>query len=129
MRSSIVRWAFIGLFITCLFPVQAGSQTTNIIGTYALYQEGDKSGKIVGYISISRQTGNDFSVGIASRTGNPAVDWQGEGKITGNGGGYYTWRFDDGKQGITTFTIDNQGNLHGQVQGSGLDWRYVARRR
>jgi hypothetical protein len=55
------------------------------------------------------------------------MDWQGNGEITGYSG-FYFWRFDDGKQGQTTFTIDKEGNLHGHVQGSGINWKYVAHR-
>lgn len=76
---------------------------------------------------ISGQQGNTFSVGIASPTGNPSVDWDGEGSIQGNTGSY-SWRFKDGKTGRTTFKMDNAGNLHGQVRGAGVSWDYMARK-
>lgn len=82
-------------------------------------------GKVEGYMRISQQDGNKFSIGIAAWTGNPVKDWQGNGEITGNSG-FYSWRFDDGKQGRTTFTIGNEGNIHGHVQGLEINWKYVA---
>lgn len=60
-------------------------------------------------------------------TGNPAYDWTGRGKVTGNSGSY-TWRFEDGKTGQTTFRVDKAGNLHGQVRGSGINWDYIGRK-
>jgi hypothetical protein len=52
--------------------------------------------------------------------------WSGEGRIDGNEG-YYNWIFADGKTGRTTFTINADGTLTGQVRGAGLDWLYLAR--
>jgi hypothetical protein len=101
--------------------------TTDLTGVYALYNSSDGSGKIEGYMRITQTGGSRFTVGIASRTGDPSLDWAGSGEVTGNGG-YYDWRFDDGKTGRTTFVVDSDGSLHGHVQGSGLNWRYVARK-
>jgi hypothetical protein len=52
--------------------------------------------------------------------------WIGTGKITGKKG-YYDWKFDDGKSGRTTFVINSDGTLSGHVNGSGIDWKYIAR--
>ncbi len=68
---------------------------------------------------IRQQIGNNSSIGISARTDDPAMDWQGKGEIAVYSG-FYTWRFDDGKQGKTTFTIDKKGNLHGHIQGPAL---------
>jgi len=125
MKSLFVRYMVVGLVAVLFFPVLAIAQ--NISGTYALYQKGNEAKGIVGYMRISQQTGNNFSIGIASQTGSPAVDWSGQGSVQGNSG-YYSWRFQDGKTGQTTFTIDNSGNLHGQVRGSGISWDYIAKR-
>jgi hypothetical protein len=127
MRSLIFKWIIAGVLSVLILPALVGSQTPNITGTYVLYREGDLFGKVVGYMRISQQNSNKFSIGIAARTGNPAMDWHGNGEINGNRG-FYSWRFDDGKQGQTDFTIDKEGNLHGHVQGPGIDWKYVARR-
>jgi hypothetical protein len=117
--------AFAGLILAFFFPTLAIAQ--DITGTYALYQKGNESRGIVGYMRISQQDGSNFSVGIASPTGNPSVDWDGQGNIQGNSG-FYSWRFKDGKTGQTTFSVDNAGNLHGQVRGSGVSWDYLARK-
>ena len=56
--------------------------------------------------------------------------WTGAGKLSTRGEGYYNWKFEDGKTGRTTFTFHGgQQRLWGHVVGSGLDGRYVARRR
>jgi hypothetical protein len=127
MKSLFLRLAVAGVVLTLLLPALAIAQPPNIIGTYALYRKGDRSGNVEGYMRITQQNGPYFSIGSAYRTGNPNVDWQGTGEVSGNAG-FYSWKFPDGKQGQTTFSIDGEGNLHGHVQGSGLDWRYVARR-
>lgn len=127
MKALFVKWMVVGVVVALFFPALASAQTRNITGNYALYQKGN-TGKVVGHMRISGQSGNKFSIGIASPTGNPANDWEGEGVIEGSGG-YYSWRFKDGKTGRTTFSIDQAGNLHGQVRGSGINWDYVARRK
>jgi hypothetical protein len=125
MRGLLGKLLIIVLAATLFIPALAGAQ--NLSGTYALYQKGNESRGVVGYMQISQQSGNNFSVGIASPTGNPAVDWQGQGNIQGNSG-FYTWRFGDGKTGQTTFSVDHAGNLHGQVRGSGINWDYLAQK-
>src|SRR5262245_20527434 len=78
-------------------------------------------------MKIWNQRGNTFQVGMANPTGLPAVDWEGRGVIEGDRG-HYDWIFGDGKVGRTTFTVDKNGHIHGQVRGSGIDWDYFGRR-
>jgi hypothetical protein len=127
MRRFYVRLVVAGVIMALMFPALALGQAPSIAGTYALYREGDLCGKVVGCMVISQQNGSRFSIGVCNRTGNPAMDWQGNGEVMGNKG-FYSWRFDDGKQGRTDFTIDYEWNLHGHVQGSGINWKYVARK-
>lgn len=51
--------------------------------------------------------------------------WVGEGQLNADSG-YYDWRFDNGSQGRTTFTVESSGCLRGHVSGSGIDWTYEA---
>jgi hypothetical protein len=97
----------------------------NLTGTYSLhYIQGSAS---VATMKIWGQVGSTFLVGAAKPTGRPELDWDGRGFIDGDRG-YYDWTFRDGKKGRTTFFIDREGNLHGQVRGAGLDWNYIGRR-
>jgi hypothetical protein len=127
MRTLFVKWMVGAILIALVLPAPAIAQAPYLVGNYALYREGDLGGKVVGYMRISSQQGNRFTIGISVPTGNPTFDWQGNGEVMGNRGSY-SWKFQDGKQGRTTFTIDKAGNLHGHVLGSGLNWQYVARR-
>ena len=43
-------------------------------------------------------------------------DWVGKGSISGDTGSY-KWKFDDGKSGNTTFTINRDGSFDGHVNG------------
>ena len=131
MRTLLVRRIVAGIVVVLVFQALSCAHTrprpVDITGNYVLYREGDLLGKVVGYMRISAQRGSQFSIGIASPTGDPTQDWKGDGVIEG-AGGYYGWVFNDGKRGRTTFRIDNSGNLHGKVRGSGINWDYVARR-
>ena len=131
MRTLLVRRIVAGIVVVLVFLTLSCAHTrprpVDITGNYALYREGNMLGKVEGYMLISQQNGNQFSIGIASPTGNPTQDWQGKGVVKG-AGGYYDWVFTDGKKGRTTFIIDKSGNLHGKVRGSGLNWDYVARK-
>ncbi|HOB51572.1 MAG TPA: hypothetical protein PK176_12625 [Acidobacteriota bacterium] len=122
-----IRGLLAGLVCVLVCPALTQGETTDLTGVYALYHADGGSGRVEGYMRITQTGDHAFTVGIAIRTGDPAMDWQGNGEVTGTQG-YYDWRFDDGKSGRTTFTIDPDGTLHGQVQGSGLNWRYVARK-
>jgi len=103
------------------------STSLDFSGTYVLYREGDLLGKVVGYMRIGEQRGNQFLIGTAYPTGDAKKDWNGSGVVAGSEG-YYDWVFTDGKKGRTTFMIDKAGNLHGKVRGSGINWDYVAQR-
>lgn len=127
MRTVFVKWMVAATLIALVLPASAIAQAPNFVGNYTLYREGDLGGKVVGYMRISSQQGNRFSIGISVPTGNPALDWQGNGELVRNSG-FYKWKFQDGKRVRTTFSIDRAGNVHGHVQGSGLNWKYVARR-
>jgi hypothetical protein len=104
------------LFAWMLFP--ASVDADNIEGTYQLYEAG--SSKAIATMTISNQSGDRFSVNGAG--------WSGSGSISG---GYYDWRFTDGKSGRTTFSISADGSINGHVQsadaGQELNWSYVAR--
>jgi len=130
MRALFVKCVSL-VFFVAVFPVFVGAQMqsrpANITGNYVLYREGDLLGNVVGHMKITAQRGTHFSIGIASPSGNPSLDWTGKGMLRG-AGGYYDWVFKDGKRGRTTFTIDQSGNIHGKVRGSGINWDYVARR-
>jgi hypothetical protein len=106
---------------------RAVQEQPNLVGTYALYRKGDATRTPIAMMAITDQKGGRFVVGIAQLTGQPAVDWEGRGTLEGSQGSY-DWVFQDGKSGRTTFTLDADGNLHGQVRGSGIDWDYVANR-
>jgi len=131
MRALFCRWMVSGIFVVFVFQVLSCAHTPqkpeDITGNYILYREGDMSGEVVGHMKISAQQGNQFTIGIASPTGNPAMDWKGNGVVKGDKG-HYDWVFTDGKKGRTTFRIDESGNLHGKVRGSGINWDYVARK-
>ena len=103
------------------------SSPLDISGNYVLYREGDLFGKVAGYMRISEQHSNQFLISIAYPTGDPAMDWKGNGVVKG-AEGYYDWVFTDGKKGRTTFRIDKTGNLHGKVRGSRINWDYEAQR-
>jgi hypothetical protein len=101
----------------------------DLVGTYALYaRDGDLTAESYTFMKISQQQGSEFVIGIAKPTGHAGMDWKGRGIINGKQG-HYDWVFPDGKTGRTTITIDADGNLCGQVRGSGIDWDYVAKRR
>ena len=103
-------------------------KAVDITGLYVLYREGDLNGKVLAKMRITNQRANSFQVGNTRRTGNPARDWQGRGFING-AEGYYDWEFKDGKRGRTIFVFDRNGNLHGQVRGTRINWDYVAQRK
>lgn len=117
----------VSLFFSMMACAPFHVKPVNISGDYVLYQEGDLSGKIAGHMRITSQQNGQFLIGIANPTGNPITDWQGKGVVEGTEG-YYDWFFNDGKWGRTIFSIDESGNIHGKVRGSGLNWDYIARR-
>mgnify|MGYP006305072067 CR=1 FL=1 len=107
---------------------QTHSNSGDISGIYLLYREGDLGGKVVASMRITTALPDGrFSIGNAVPTGNPSLDWKGTGVLEG-AGGHYSWIFNNGKRGMTTFRIDRFGNLHGKVRGPGVNWDYVARK-
>jgi hypothetical protein len=131
MRTLLVRRIVAGIVVVLVFLTLSCAHTrprpVDITGNYILYREGNMLGKVEGYMKINSKRGNQFSIGITAPTGDPAIDWKGNGVVNGDEG-YYDWVFTDGKKGRTTFRIDEEGNLHGMVRGSGLNWDYVARK-
>jgi hypothetical protein len=55
--------------------------------------------------------------------------WSGVGSFNGEEG-YYDWEFHDesGRTGSTKIRLDREGYLHGEVNGSGINWSYWASR-
>jgi hypothetical protein len=95
-------------------------------GDYSLYKiNGDNVSKdVTSKVFITPFEGNRFVI--------RGDNWVGIGVINENKG-YYDWRFDDGKTGQTTFTINSDGSFIGKVLGystdpysQGLDWVYKA---
>lgn len=90
----------------------------SISGVYQLYDIGN--GKRVTSMQII-QSGSSIQVrGIGQ-------SWSGIGALSGHGG-YYDWRFADGKSGRTNFQIGANGTLTGHVLGSGINWSFVGHR-
>jgi len=109
------------------FEPEQPRETRNLTGTYALSHKGDTGAVGIARMKIWNQQGDSFLVGIAELANHPAVDWEGRGVFDGERG-HYDWVFPDGKKGRTTFTVDKDGHIHGQVRGGGIDWNYVGRR-
>jgi hypothetical protein len=93
----------------------------SIAGEYVLYRADDPRKTPVTKMIITAQDKDTFLVQGKGQT------WVGDGKIEGKQG-YYDWRFDNGSNGRTTFVINPDGTLTGHVIGSGIDWKYLARR-
>jgi len=131
MRALFSKWMVMVIVGALVSPAATSGQLrlgpVDMTGNYVLYRAGNMYGTVVGYMRITEQRGNQFSVGIAVPSGNPSQDWKGNGVINGLEG-YYDWVFGDGKRGRTTFRIDQAGNLHGVVRGSGVNWDYEALR-
>src|SRR5262245_58122768 len=90
----------------------------DLTGVYSLAHKGSPDAGIV-QLKIWNQKGKTFSIGIDIVTGNRGVDWEGRGVIEGERG-YYDWTFPDGKSGRTTFLVDKNGHIHGEVRGGGI---------
>ena len=100
----------------------------DLVGTYRLWHPNAYPlGASTAHMKITLQDGNRFTISIAQPTGSPGVDWQGHGVIDGKRG-HYDWVFPNGWTGRTTITIDADGNLRGQVRGSGIAWDYIGKR-
>lgn len=98
-----------------------GKPAASITGRYQLSFADDLGKKVVTIMTITSSGKNTFFIqGVDQR-------WAGVGRVEGTEG-FYHWTFDDGKTGRTTFTINPDGSILGNVVGSGQDWRYLARR-
>lgn len=88
---------------------------------------------IAGTYRLAREETPDVDEGEMLIRGSAAgfvasgADWRGPGRLEG-ANGRYDWTFDDGRSGRTSIRIGADGRLHGHVLGSGVDWRYIARR-
>jgi hypothetical protein len=101
-----------------------------IEGTYVLSRWGDPGATPITRMVITVRKGTGFSVrregtGFSVRGLDQA--WSGEGRADGKGG-YYDWVFVTGQTGNTTFTINPDGTLKGEVRGGIASWTYLARR-
>jgi tetratricopeptide (TPR) repeat protein len=100
---------------------QMKGASINIEGTYYIYRLENPASGVLGVMTITLRD-NGFMVQGDNE------DWQAEGRINGIHG-YYDWKFKDGRNGRTIFTVNSDGTLKGHVLGSGEDWWYVARRK
>jgi hypothetical protein len=94
----------------------SASAVTPLETTYNLYRIDNRS-RLITTMTIFNQIGTSFRI--------QGDRWDGSGNINGMEG-YYDWRFLDGKTGRTTFTVQSDGSLIGHVQGSGINWVYIA---
>jgi hypothetical protein len=92
----------------------------SIEGDYLLYRWEDQEGMPVRTMTITAGTGQDFSIRGLDEA------WSGQGRIDGNHG-YYHWAFATGEMGKSTFTINRDGTLKGEVRGEIVPWSYLAR--
>lgn len=102
-----------GILLSSHTPASA---VTPLETTYSLYRIDNRS-RLITTMTIFNQQGNSFRI--------QGDRWDGTGNINGTQG-YYDWRFLDGRTGRTTFTVQSDGSLIGHVQGSGIDWVYIA---
>ena len=104
------------LVLCATAPALAQPQLEN---TYDLYDQSNRSWSVITTMTIFNQKGSFFLI--------QGDRWGGSGNVSGSSG-YYDWKFLDGKSGRTTFTVQDNGNLHGQVRGpgKGLNWDYIA---
>lgn len=87
-------------------------------GHYNLYRQ-DESNEKVAEMIITSWKGDTFLI--------RGTGWVGQGEIKDNKG-FYEWKFDDGRSGRTEFELNADGTLTGQVAGSGINWKYIARK-
>jgi hypothetical protein len=100
---------------------QDGKAAKPIEGAYVLSRWGDPAGTPVTRMVITAREGNGFSVRGSDQA------WSGEGRVDGDKG-YYNWVFATGERGKTTFTINPDGTLKGEVSGEVTPWTFHARR-
>jgi len=97
-----------------------GATAKSIEGDYLLYRWEDQEGNPVRKMAITAGAEKDFSIRGLDQA------WSGKGRIDGNNG-YYNWEFVTGERGRTTFTINSNGTLKGEVRGEIAPWTYLAR--
>jgi hypothetical protein len=102
-------------------PEEGVESARSIEGTYLLYHWDRQDGIPIRTMAITARAGNGFRVSGVDEA------WSGDGRIEGNTG-YYNWVFAGGERGKTTFTINADGTLTGNVQGEVIPWTYLARR-
>jgi hypothetical protein len=100
-------------------PKEAGETARSIEGIYVLYRFDTPDGILVCKMGIAARQGSDFRIYGVDQS------WSGEGRIEGSTG-YYHWVFVTGQRGKTTFTINPDGTLIGNVQGGVTPWTYLA---
>lgn len=108
------------LFLLTLITAAPASYADSLEGDYNLYDDGHTEEGVIGGMTIYNRRGDDFSV--------RGEGWQAEGRIEGMQG-HYDWRFDDGRAGRTTFSLQPDGDLRGHVLGADLDWYYLAKKK
>lgn len=87
-----------------------------IIGRWALRRESQPNSRPITSFSVEASGEGIIVLGDS---------WKGYGNFDGKSGSYH-WVFTNGKSGQTTFHMDFDGVLHGQVRGAGIDWDYIA---
>jgi hypothetical protein len=100
---------------------RARNTPKSIEGVYRLYRWEDQEGNPIRTMAITAEAGNEFSIRGLDEA------WSGEGRVGGDSG-YYNWTFANGQTGKTTFTINSDGTLKGEVRGQINPWTYLARR-
>jgi hypothetical protein len=98
-----------------------GKSYRSIEGSYVLSWWGDPGKTPITRMVITAREGNRFSVRGSGQA------WSGEGRVDGKEG-YYNWVFATGEKGKTTFTINPDGTLKGEVRGGIPPWTYLALR-
>jgi hypothetical protein len=105
------------LFIICR-SVLFAQQSEKLEGRYNLYRQDDPSEKAA-EMTITSWKGEVFLI--------RGMGWIGQGEIKDNKG-FYEWKFDDGRSGRTVIELNPDGTLTGHVAGSGINWKYIARK-
>ncbi len=91
-------------------PKGSGETAKSIEGVYSLYRWEDQGGMPIRKMAITARTEKEFSIRGLDEA------WSGEGSIDGNNG-YYHWVFVTGERGKSTFKINSDGTLKGEVRG------------
>ena len=110
----------VSLHILCLlFISQLFAQNASLAeGKYSLFRQDDPAEK-TGEMIITSWKEDVFLI--------RGTGWIGQGEFR-EGKGFYEWKFDDGRTGRTVVELNSDGTLSGHVIGSGINWKYVARK-